>query len=162
MNIRHAWSKGVDFGGIVGIALAGLGLLVGFGPESSTLVFKIAKPGFLAIIPEIVAGTLGGALAFGSLFAVSHAVVHSVPGLRTLMGEPKSPGQPAPHSFAAEVGRGKSVAERIEPKDIRLASSQQVPTPTGTREETNRQTRHVENLHNQREFIEAQMDQINR
>lgn len=161
MNIRHAWSNGVDFGGVVGIALAGLGLLVGVGPESTTLFFRLS-PGFMAIIPEIVAGTLGGALAFGGLFAASHAVVHSVPGLRTLMGEPKSPGQSPSYSYAAQLGRGKSVAEEIEAKDIRLASSKQVPSPTGAREEINRQTRHVENLHNQRQFIEAQMDQINR
>lgn len=76
MSISSSISQGVSVGSVFGLLAATASLLIG-------------PPIYLAIIPTLFAGSMLGAAAGGVLAASSHLMIHAVPGLRTLMGEPK-------------------------------------------------------------------------
>jgi hypothetical protein len=150
LNIKRAFWNGVDFGAVAGIVVAAIGLVAGIGPESQTLIFGVSNPSSFAIImPELFFGTLAGAGICGVLSAAAHVLVHTIPGMRTIMGEPKHTKKPH-FSHANYIGRDRSVADEITIDDIRASAQRQNSTTIKAEDVIDVKTNHAETLMKQR------------
>ena len=91
MNITSAVSNGISFGACVG-TLACAAAVIGAGTTfalPALVSTSLATPTVATFFMDLVVSTIASAGVFGALFGATHAVVHTVPGLSTVVGEPK-------------------------------------------------------------------------
>ena len=107
MGIKRAFANGVTVGAMFGMLGAVVSMLAG-------------PPAFLAIIPTLAAGSILGAVVGGLISTSAHLMVDAVPGMRHIVGKPRTH-DAATHyidpSIAARRQRSAGVLNKLDRLD---------------------------------------------